>query len=133
MFFLFGESLRVFLTPMLLAVSVAAYVPLSAYLGRMDHQRIGNRLLSVGREMDGHEAKLLRETMDIVRWIQGAVLLVGCAYVMQVSTTPGWPLPQTIQGWGAIMFVLVWILVYSLPTVVATWIDGDGHLEEDTD
>lgn len=132
-FFLSGESLRVLLTPVLLAVSVAVYIPLSAYLGRMDHQRAGNRLLSAGRKMDDYEAELLRETLDIVRWIQGAALLIGCAYVMQVSITHGWPLPQTLPGWGAIMFALVWLLVYSLPTVVATWIDEDHHPDEDAD
>lgn len=128
-FYLFSESYWVLLVPALFAASGAAYVPLSAYLRRMDHHRAGKKLLAVDREMDSHEADLLRETLDIVRRLQGVVLIGGAMYSMYASTR-GWPLPETVPGWGAIIFVLAWLFVYSLPTVVAAWIDRDDHLIE---
>lgn len=131
-FYLFSDSYLVLLVPVLFAVSVAAYVPLSAYLRRMDHQRAGNKLLAVDREMDAHEAELLRETLDKARHIQGLVLIAGVMYSAYASTQ-GWRLPETMQGWGAIVFAVAWLLIYSLPTVVAAWIDRDDHLEEPPD
>ena len=128
-FYLSSESYWVLLVPVLFAISVAAYVPLSAYLRRMDHQRAGSKLLAVDREMDVHEAELLRETLDKARHIQGLVLIAGVLY-SAYSSTQGWPLPETMEGWGAIVFAVAWLLIYSLPTVVAAWIDRDDHLDE---
>lgn len=128
-FYLSSESYWVLLAPVLFAVSIAAYVPLSAYLRRLDHQRAGNRLLAVNREMDVHEAELLREAMDNARHIQGFVLIAGVLYSAYASTQ-GWRLPETMEGWGAIVFAVAWLFVYTLPTVVAAWIDRDDHLDE---
>lgn len=72
---------------------------------------------------------LLRETLDRVRWVQGAVLVAGLYYLM-IAGRLGWWLPQenfTLEQWSLAIIMIFWLFVYSLPTVVAAWIDRDGH------
>lgn len=128
-FYLLGDTNWILLTPMMYIVSIAAYIPLTAYLRRMDHHRVENRLLKARRCMDNHETALLRDTMDKVRPLQSLVIIAGLGYGMY-AFTEGWPLPETKAGWGPIIFTAAWLFIYSLPTVVAVWIDRDDHLEE---
>ena len=113
-----------------IALSVAAYVPLDAYLERMDHYRFGTWLSYSERHIDPHkEAGLIRNTYDQVRWIMGAGIVSIFLYMMLASTLTLWT-PQTTQEWGIIMVAMFWLVVYTTPTVVACWIHDDRYKRE---
>lgn len=131
-FYLLADSPWVLLTPALFALSGAAYIPLSAYLKRMAHHRADDKLIAVGRRMDGHEKDLFGRAQDNAQRIQGIVAIAGILYIAY-ATTYDWRLPETIGGWGPIIFAVCWLYVYSLPTVIAAWIDREDHLEDPPD
>lgn len=113
----------------LCGLSAISYLPLSVYLQGLDHHRVGEKMLLRGGRLDEHESVLLRETLDRVRWIQGAVLVAGL-YYLTIAGRLGWWLPQenfTLEQWSLTIIVIFWLSVYSLPTVVAAWIDRDDH------
>lgn len=112
------------------ALSVTAYVPLDAYLERMDHYRFGTWLSYTERHIDSDkEAGLVRNTYDQVRWIMGAGMLSIFLYMMLATASGMWT-PQTVQEWGIVMLAMFWLFVYTTPTVVGSWIHDDKYQRE---
>lgn len=112
------------------SLSVTAYVPLDAYLERMDHYRFGTWLSYAKRHIDSDkEAELVRNTYDQVRWIMGAGMVSIFLYMMLATTSELWT-PQTVREWGIVMVAMFWLFVYTTPTVVASWIHDDRYQRE---
>jgi hypothetical protein len=114
----------------LLLLMVAAYQSLREYIEDPDHDRLlsrsykeEDRRLSVDRELDDYESRLVKRGQTLARWIFGSIVTFAIWYQMLAQWQGFW-MPSTPHQWVWFLFGAV-ALTWGLPTVIMAWIYKD--------